>query len=180
MIFAQCSECQRGENSNKHGSGSPVKAQASARVDVPTVLFFFSADQGVQHVCKFLCECLDTCTRATDRDLESSSGRRKANAWIRGRQATDRDLASKRCEKVNAWICAPPTTNHDPASVIPDKKRKSMTTFFFLDLMFLELSSPVTCFLFFYLRNDHFFFSGPNVSGIEQSRNMFSVFLLTK
>ena len=39
--------------------GSPVKAQASALVDVPTAPFFLcSADQGVQHMCKFLCECL--------------------------------------------------------------------------------------------------------------------------
>ena len=41
--------------------GSPVKAQASAGVDVPTALFFCSVDQGVQHVCKFLCECLAMC-----------------------------------------------------------------------------------------------------------------------
>ena len=47
-----------------------------------------------------------------------------ANAWICACQATDRDLASKRCEKVNAWICASLTI--DPASVIPDKKGRSV------------------------------------------------------
>ena len=44
--------------------GSLVKAQASARVDVPTALHFFhSTDQGVQHVCTSFIfrECLDLC-----------------------------------------------------------------------------------------------------------------------
>ena len=42
-------------------------------------------------------------------------------------QATNRDLRCQRHEKTNAWVCARPTTDHDPASVIPDKKRKSET-----------------------------------------------------
>ena len=32
---------------------------------------------------------------------------------------------------VNAWICALLTTDRDPASVIPDRKRKSVPTFLF-------------------------------------------------
>ena len=49
-------------------------------------------------MCKFLCEMLGICAcQATDSDLESSST----------------------MKKVNAWICAPPTTDHDLASVIP-------------------------------------------------------------
>ena len=89
-----------------------MKAQASALVDVPTALFC-SADQGVQYVRKYLCECLEY---VTDSDLESSST----------------------MKKVNAWICAPPTTDHDLASVIPDKKRKSVTRVIFADLLSLD------------------------------------------
>ena len=37
----------------------------------------------------WICAC-----QATDRDLESSSTRRKVNAWICERRATDRDLES--------------------------------------------------------------------------------------
>ena len=44
-------------NSNKRGCGTLAQAQASARVDVPTA----RVDHGVQHVCKFLYECLDMC-----------------------------------------------------------------------------------------------------------------------
>ena len=62
--------------------------------------------------------------QATDRDLQSSSTRRKANAWMCARRATDRYLESKRCEKVTAWICASLTTDRDPASVIPDIEEK--------------------------------------------------------
>ena len=50
-------------------------------------------------------------------------------------------------KRVNAWICAPQTSDHEPASVIPDKKRKSVTTESSLDQMFVELLSPVTIFL---------------------------------
>ena len=35
-----------------------------------------------------------------------------------------RDHESQRHEKVNAWICARQTTDHDLASVIPDKKER--------------------------------------------------------
>ena len=40
VISAQCPECQSGANSNKRGCGPPVKAQATARVDVPTARVF--------------------------------------------------------------------------------------------------------------------------------------------
>ena len=35
-------------------------------------------------------------------------------------------------KKLNAWICAPPTTDPDHASVIPDKKRELVSTVFLL------------------------------------------------
>ena len=72
-----------------------------------------------------------------------------ANTWTHAcsRQATDRHLEKvSAVRKVNAWICASLTTDHDPASVIPDRKRKSVTTAIFADLMFFELISPVTIF----------------------------------
>ena len=48
------------------------------------------------------------------------------------RQATDRDLeSSNTIKRVNAWICAPRTTDHDPASVILDNKRKSVISVIF-------------------------------------------------
>ena len=47
---------------------------------------------------------------------------------------------------MNAWICALLITDHDPANVIPDKKENSITAVFFTDLLFLELTSPVTIF----------------------------------
>ena len=37
---------------------------------------------------------------------------------------------------VNAWTCASLTTDRDPASVIPDKKRKSVITVFLQDQLF--------------------------------------------
>ena len=53
---------------------------------------------------------------ATDRDLKSSSNMKRVNAWIRAPPTTDRDLD-------NAIFNVFLTTDHDPASVIPDKKR---------------------------------------------------------
>ena len=91
-------------------------------------LFFGSAGQGVQHVCMFLCECLAMCSQATDRDLDSSNT----------------------MKRVIAWICALLTTDRDPASVIPDSKRKYVTTVIF---------------------------HGPIVFGIDKSRNYFSLIL---
>ena len=55
-------------------------------------------------------------------------------------------------KKANAWICAPPTTDHDSAIVIPDKKRKSVTI-------------VIRC--------------GPNVFGINKFRNIFLYFRIT-
>ena len=51
---------------------------------------------------------------------------------------------SNTMRRVNASMCAPRRTDSDPASVISDKKRKSVTN---ADLIFLELISPVTIFL---------------------------------
>ena len=64
--------------------------------------------------------------RATDRDLASKRCE-KVNAWKSTRQATDHDLeSSSTMKRENFWICASLTTDHDPASVIPDEKRKSV------------------------------------------------------
>ena len=94
----QCSECHKDVNSNKRGSGSLVKAQATARVDVSTA-----------NTCaSFGCECLDMCL--ADPDLECSSTRRRVNAWICARRASDRDLESF---NVNAWICTRQSTDGD-------------------------------------------------------------------
>ena len=94
-----------------------MKAQAPAGVDVPTALFFYSADQG-SNTCASFC----------------------ANAWLCACQGTDRDLVSpSTMKKVNAWICASLTTEHDPASVIPDKKRKFVTTVMFCGPVFDEM-----------------------------------------
>ena len=47
-------------------------------------------------------------------------------------QATDRDLERvSAVKKMNAWTCALLTTDRDPASVTPDKKKKSVITVFF-------------------------------------------------
>ena len=63
-------------------------------------------------------------------------------------QATDRDLESvSAVKKMIAWICAPLTTDRDPASAIPDKKREPVTTVIF---------------------------TGPNVFWINKSRNNYS------
>ena len=48
---------------------------------------------------------------ATDRDLESVFVKRKVNAWICACQTTDHDLES--VFNVNAWICASQTTDRD-------------------------------------------------------------------
>ena len=53
-------------------------------------------------------------------------------------------------KKVNASICAPPTTDHDPAGVIPDRKRN----FVIFD-----------------------FSCGPMVVGINTCRNIFCIFI---
>ena len=76
--------------------GSLVKAQASARVDVPTAPLFCSADgpRSPPRVYKFFVY---------------------QEFWICARPTTDRDLESQRHEKVDAWICARPTTHHDLA-----------------------------------------------------------------
>ena len=129
MISAQCPECRSGVNSNKRGCGSLVKAQASARVDVPTArvfpawtmesnmsaIFCWNAwicapqatdrDPQSSNVTAWICTC-----QATDRDPQSFN----VNAWICTCQANDSDLESVSIKrKVNAWICAQSTTDRD-------------------------------------------------------------------
>ena len=62
VISAQCPECQSGANSNKRGCGPPVKAQATARVDVPTARVFPAWSKESNTSASFCCERLDTCT----------------------------------------------------------------------------------------------------------------------
>ena len=55
-----------------------------------------------------------------------------ANAWICACQATDRGLERvSAVKKMSARICILLTTDHDPASIIPHKKGKSVTIVFF-------------------------------------------------
>ena len=75
-IFDSAGDSTGGVKDEEGGCGSLVKAQASARVDVPTVSFFFcSADHGVHHVCKVFFRMLGC--QATDRDLERVSAVRR-------------------------------------------------------------------------------------------------------
>ena len=80
-----------------------MKAQASARLDVPAAPPFFALRTKESNTCvQFFHE----------------------NAWICARPTTDRDLEkSQRHEKVNLWICARPTT-HDLVSIIPDNEEQ--------------------------------------------------------
>ena len=55
-------ECQSGVNSNKRGCGSPVKAQASARVDVPTERVFPVWTKESNTCASFCCDCLYMCS----------------------------------------------------------------------------------------------------------------------
>ena len=72
-----------GTDGDGRSCSSLVKAQASARVDVPTApLFFCSTDQGVQHVC-------------------TSFFFFNEKAWICARSTTDEDLASVIPDKKN-------------------------------------------------------------------------------
>ena len=82
-----------------------MKAQASARVDVPTPRHFFVVPTKEPN----------TSVHVFFYD----------DAWICAGPTTDGDLESQRHERVNAWILARPTTDHDLVSVIPDKKEKS-------------------------------------------------------
>ena len=68
-------------------SGSLVKAQASARLDVPTAPHHFSTVR-TQEVPTRVYIFLE-------------------KAWMCTRRTTDGGLESQRHEKVNAWICAP-------------------------------------------------------------------------
>ena len=69
------------------------------------------------------------------------------NAWICAPRTTDHDLESVSAmkTKVNAWICAPQATDHDPAHVILNKICNICNVCNFMRiLMFLELIIPVT------------------------------------
>ena len=137
--------------------GSLVKAQASARVDVPTALFFSAVRTKESNTCASFCANAWLCAcQATDRDLERVSAVKIMNAWMCALLTTDCDLdSSSATKKVSAWICALLTTDHDLASIIPDKKRKP-------------------CNLRVFMRTLCFFF------GINKSRNFFCFFLLTE
>ena len=107
MISAQCSECQSNVNSNKRGCGPPVKAQASARVDVPTARVFPAWTMESNMSASFCVNAWICAPQATDRDPQSFN----VNAWICAQRATDRDLES--VFNVNAWICAQSATDRD-------------------------------------------------------------------
>ena len=64
-------------NSNKRGCGPPVKAQATARVDVPQPACFPHGPRSPTRVQVFVTNAWICAQRATDRDLESSSTRRR-------------------------------------------------------------------------------------------------------
>ena len=109
LLEVVSSECQSDGNSSKPGCGSPVKAQASARVDVPTAPFSFAVLTKESNACTSFC----------------------ANAWMCICQGTDRDLEIVGVvKKMNDWICTSPTTDHDPASDNPDRKRNYATMVF--------------------------------------------------
>ena len=85
-----------------------MKAQATARVDVPTARVFPAWPKESNTSASFCCERLDMCTAGNRR------ARRKVNAWICTCQATDRGLESVFVKiKVNARICAPQATDRD-------------------------------------------------------------------
>ena len=115
--------------------------------DLNVILFEFLNDEP-----KLAQSCRDwlCARRATDRDLESFSVvRRRMLGYVLVRQPTVVLRVSSTMKKVNAWICALLTADHGPASVIPDEKEKICNFHIFADLMFFELTSPVTIFLFF-------------------------------
>ena len=92
VISAQCPECQSDANSNKRGCGTPVKAQASARVDVPTARVFPAWTKESNACASFPANARICVHQSTDRYLESFN----VNAWICTCQATDRDLETKK------------------------------------------------------------------------------------
>ena len=99
-----------GTDGDRRRAVDRVKAQASARVDVPTAPFSFAVLIKESNACTSFC----------------------ANAWTCACQATDRDPGRvSAVKKMNAWTCALLTTDRDPASVIPGKKSKSVTTVIF-------------------------------------------------
>ena len=69
-----------------------MKAQASARVDVPTARVFPAWTKESYACASFRADARICVHESTDRDLESFN----VNAWICTRQATDRDLETKK------------------------------------------------------------------------------------
>ena len=68
---------------------------------------------------------------------------KKVNDWICALLTTDRDLeSSSAMKKVNAWICALLTTDRHLASVIPDKKRKPVSTVLIAGPIVFEFQVP--------------------------------------
>ena len=110
-----------------------MKAQASARVDVPTAPFSFAVRTMESTTCMQVCANAWPCAcQATDRDLESKRREENECLDICACLVTDRDLeSSSTMKKMNAWICAPPTTDRDPASAIPDEKTELVTAVIF-------------------------------------------------
>ena len=69
-----------------------MKAQASARVDVPTARVFLVWTMESNMSASFCVNAWICAPQATDRDLESFI----VNAWTRAQSTTDRDLETKK------------------------------------------------------------------------------------
>ena len=96
----------------------------------------------------WICAC-----QATDRDLERVSVV-KINAWLCAPLTTDRDLeSSSTMKRVNACTYPLLTTDHDPASATPDRRRILVTTvIFYGPFFFLSQRVPLLSFWTNYLQ----------------------------
>ena len=116
--------------------GSLVKADASARMDVPQLLLLLLGGQrSARRVYRSRANASKCARQATSRGWRVSAVWRR---WMLGYcLATDRDLeSSSTMKRVSAWICAPPELDH--ASVIPDMKRERVSTFYINVFLTLE------------------------------------------
>ena len=102
------------EVQSKRGCGPLAKAQASARVDVPTARVFPAWTMESNMSASFCVNAWICAPQATDRDPQSFN----VNAWICAQRATDRDLESF----ANAWICTCQATGRDLESVFVKRK----------------------------------------------------------
>ena len=91
-----------------------MKAQATARVDVPTARVFPAWTMESNMSASFCVNAWICAPQATDRDPQSFN----VNAWICAQRATDRDLESF----ANAWICTCQATDRDLESVFVKRK----------------------------------------------------------